>query len=128
MNVETAQVRAELRKVARDMLGAGAAWSRMADAGWLGLEVAEDLGGSGGHLRRGGGHPPGNGARRGAPAPYLGTAVLGVGALNLLAADGARGLLERVAAGDLRLAVALPSGDATERFPSGSSTPAGDFS
>ncbi len=111
---ELAELHDELRRVARDLLGAGADgeldWARVAGAGWLGLEVAERLGGAEATfaevcviLREMG--------RAAAVSSYLGTAVLGVGALNLLAGDLARELLQQVASGELRLAVALPTGD-----------------
>jgi alkylation response protein AidB-like acyl-CoA dehydrogenase len=103
----------EFRTVARKMLTNTAEWSRMAEAGWLGLEVAEDLGGSGVTfaevaviLQEMG--------RAVAPTPYLGTVALGVGALNLLDAEGAHGRLAEIAAGDLRLAVVLPTGDSAD--------------
>lgn len=104
----------ELRAVARDLLGkaSGAAdWAAQAEAGWLGLEVPEELGGAGATFaevaivleERG---------RAVAPGPYLGTVVLGVGALGLLAPHPQRdGLLGRVASGDVRLAVAVADGD-----------------
>jgi alkylation response protein AidB-like acyl-CoA dehydrogenase len=104
----------ELRAVARDLLGkagGGADWAAQAEAGWLGLEVPEEFGGAGATfaevaivLEEMG--------RAAAPGPYLGTVVLGVGALGLLAPHPERdGLLGRVAAGDVRLAVAVADGD-----------------
>ena len=103
----------ELGAVARKMLAATSEWQPMADAGWLGLEVPEDLGGSGVTfaetaviLQEWG--------RAAAAGPYLGTVALGVGALNLLEAPGAGELLAAIGAGELRVAVALPAGDATD--------------
>ncbi len=103
----------EFRSVARQMLGAPVEWGRMAEAGWLGLEVPDDLGGSGVTfaevaviLQEMG--------RAAAPGPYLSTVALGVGALNLLDAPGAGELLAAIGAGELRVAVALPAGDATD--------------
>ncbi len=113
MTSESAQLRAELANVARDMLTAGAGWDQLGDAGWFGLEIGERCGGSAATfaevaviLQELG--------RAAASVPYLGTAVLGVGALNVLEDARAGELLGRVAAGDLRLAVALPSGDAED--------------
>ena len=106
----------ELRGVAREMLGATTAapadWAKVAAAGWLGLETPEDCDGSGATfgevavvLEEMG--------RAATAGPYLGTAVLGVGAL--LSVDGMPDrdrLLSGVAAGDARLAVALGPGGA----------------
>jgi alkylation response protein AidB-like acyl-CoA dehydrogenase len=95
------------------MLAAGVDWRQYADAGWPGLEVAEELGGSGAGfaevavvLRELG--------RAAAKSPYVGTAALGVGALNLLDGDGPRQCLPGVASGAVRLAVALPANDSTD--------------
>jgi alkylation response protein AidB-like acyl-CoA dehydrogenase len=102
----------ELRAVARKMLADSADWSQLADAGWLGLEVAEELGGSGVTfaevavlLQEMG--------RAASAGPYSSTVALGVGALNLLDANGTTEWLAAIAAGERRLAVALPVGDAT---------------
>jgi alkylation response protein AidB-like acyl-CoA dehydrogenase len=108
-----AELRSELGKVAREMLAAGAGWSQLAGAGWLGLEVAEDLGGSAATFAEVAVIAQELG-RAAASVGYLGTAVLGVGALQLLDNPGAADLLARVAEGRLRLAVALPPGDAVE--------------
>jgi alkylation response protein AidB-like acyl-CoA dehydrogenase len=103
----------ELHTVARKMLARGTVeWKLMADAGWLGLEVPEDLGGSGVTFAEAAVILQELG-RAAAVSPFLGTVALGVGALNLLAAQGAPERLAEIAAGDLRLAVALPAGDAT---------------
>ncbi len=109
---EMAELREELRKVARQILAGSADWSRMAEAGWLGLEAAEEVGGSGVTFAEVAVivHELG---RAGASSPYVGTVVLGVGALQLLDAEGANPRLSDIAAGELRLAVALPAGDAT---------------
>ncbi len=111
MSSQIAELRAELARVARQMLSAGAGWDQMSDAGWFGLEVAEESGGSAatfaevavilqelGYVA--------------ASVPYLGTAVLGAGALNLLDVSASRDMLAGVAEGGLRLAVTLPSADA----------------
>ncbi|WP_018501708.1 acyl-CoA dehydrogenase family protein [Parafrankia discariae] len=113
----------ELRDVARDILrkttghtGADEApvpvdWSLLAGSGWLGLEVPEELDGAGATFAEVAVvlHEIGRAA---ASTGYLGSAVLGVGALRLLAPGAGRDeLLGAVAAGDQRLAVALPAGD-----------------
>ena len=113
VSAELLEVREELRTVARKMLTGTAGWEAMADAGWLGLEVAEDVGGSDVTfaevaviLQEMG--------RAAAAGPYLGSIALGVGVLNLLEAPGARELLAGVVSGQSRIAVALPAGDATQ--------------
>jgi alkylation response protein AidB-like acyl-CoA dehydrogenase len=112
MVTDFAEVHDELRSVARDLLGksgpAGVDWSSVADAGWLGLEIPEALGGAGATLAEVAVVLKEMG-RAATASPYLGTAVLGVGALNLLEPTPARdALLSLVAAGDRTLAVALP--------------------
>ncbi|MBL7496802.1 acyl-CoA/acyl-ACP dehydrogenase [Frankia sp. CNm7] len=127
---EAEQLRAELRAVARDLLASGAApsagtpsagerkddgeadWAQLAEAGWLGLEVPEQLDGAGVTFAETAVvcQELGRAAVR---APYLGTAVLGAGVL--LAAEPCAGrdeLLGALASGAPRLAVALPTGDA----------------
>ncbi|MCK9902359.1 acyl-CoA/acyl-ACP dehydrogenase [Frankia sp. Cpl3] len=113
----------ELRAVARDLLRRNAAkagpdqtyatvdWSLLADTGWLGLEAPEELDGAGVTFAEVAVvlHELGRAA---ASTPYLGSAVLGVGALRLLEAGPGRDELLRAAAvGSQRLAVALPTGD-----------------
>lgn len=81
----------------------------MAESGWLGLEVAEALDGSGATfaevavvLQEMG--------RAAAASDYLGSVVLGVGALNALEPGAeAESLLRAIASGESRVAVALPS-------------------
>lgn len=99
-----AELHDEVRATARQVLAAVAPpheidWATAASSGWLGLEVAEELGGAGvsfaevcliceelGRARVGG--------------PYLGAVVLGVGLLNDLAPGDVRdGLLHQVAEG-----------------------------
>jgi alkylation response protein AidB-like acyl-CoA dehydrogenase len=110
--VDFAEVHDELRSVARDLLGNGTvAWGRLAEAGWLGLEVPESLGGAGATFAEVAVVLEELG-RAAAPGPYLGTAVLGAGALNLLApSEGRDGLLRLVASGERVVTVALPAGD-----------------
>lgn len=111
------ELRAELRSVARDLLASLPArdadgWDGFADAGWLGLEVPEALDGAGVSFaetavvcRELG--------RAAACAPYLGTAVLGAGALLALAPGAWRDRWLRTLATEApRLALALPTGDA----------------
>jgi alkylation response protein AidB-like acyl-CoA dehydrogenase len=113
------QLHDELRKVARDLLGAPVAgepvdldWPLAASLGWLGLEVPEALGGSGASFAEVAvvGEELGRAA---AASPFLGTAVLGVGALAALEpGDDRDGLLAGIAAGDEVVAVAVPTGEA----------------
>jgi alkylation response protein AidB-like acyl-CoA dehydrogenase len=102
----------ELRAVARDLLGKGADWSRMVDAGWLGLEVPQALDGSGATFAEVAVVLEELG-RAAASSSFFGTAVLGVAAL----AD--NDVLRDVASGQARLAVALSAGgdDATVTAP-----------
>ena len=100
---------AELRSVAGDLLAKDRAveWAVLADAGWTGLEVAEDLGGAGATF--------GEVAivceemgRAASANRYLGSAVLAVGVLNALQPSDIRDrLLSDVGSGALRVAVAL---------------------
>jgi alkylation response protein AidB-like acyl-CoA dehydrogenase len=114
-----AEAHDELRSVARSLLAQGAAltgtpggatdsvWGRAADAGWLGLEVPESMGGSGATfselaivLEEAG--------RAAAGLPIFGTAVLGVGALLMVADDGVRSQwLTGLASGRVRVTVAV---------------------
>lgn len=103
----------ELRSVARDLLGKGSApdWRLLAASGWLGLEVPDALGGAGATFAEVAVVLEEMG-RAATVSPYLGTVVLGAGALALLEpGPGRDGLLRQVAAGDVRLAVALATGD-----------------
>ncbi|KPM51082.1 acyl-CoA dehydrogenase [Frankia sp. R43] len=120
---ELAELHRELRAVARDLLRRSAAkagpdqtyptvdWSLLVDTGWLGLEIPAELDGAGATFAEVAVvlHELGRAA---ASTPYLGTAVLAVGALCLLEAGAARDdLLRAVAAGGQRPALALPTGD-----------------
>ena len=123
---EFADLHDDLRAVARDLLGttsdtvattSDAAegptdWARMADAGWLGLEVPEALDGSGATFAETAVVAEEMG-RAVTTSSYLGTAGLGVAALKSVVGSEARdSLLRGAAAGSVRLAVALaPSGD-----------------
>ena len=111
----------ELRGVARDLLAptspsaAGgepvvADWRQLARAGWPGLEVPEELGGSGASLAEVAVVIEELG-RAAASTPFLG-AFLAVSALRLVEPSPARDeLLAGLAAGDVLAAVALPTGD-----------------
>ena len=127
---DLAELHAELRSVARDLLGRatplvghGSApppvdWAQLAEMGWLGLEVPEALGGSGATfaevavvLQEMG--------RAAAVGPYLGTAVLGVGALNLTVGGPVRDeLLGEIATGRARVATIVGGGDGGASAPS----------
>ncbi|MGF7233687.1 MAG: acyl-CoA dehydrogenase family protein [Frankia sp.] len=119
MSIDFADVHDELRAVARTLLadtpagsGRAADWSLLAGSGWLGLEAPEALGGDGATfaevaviLQELG--------RAATLSSYLGTVVLGVGTLDALGAQTGRDeLLRKVASGDVRVAVALATGDA----------------
>ncbi len=103
----------ELRSVAGDLLGKArersAAWSLLAQAGWTGLEVPEEFGGAGATFAETAIICEEMG-RAAAASAYLGSAVLGVGALNMVASHPVRDeLLAGIAAGETRVAVALPA-------------------
>jgi alkylation response protein AidB-like acyl-CoA dehydrogenase len=103
----------ELRSVAADVLGKDRAvdWPVLVDAGWVGLEVPERFGGAGATFgetavicREMG--------RAASASSYLGSAVLAVATLNALQPSETRDrLLADIAAGDVRVAVALESLD-----------------
>jgi alkylation response protein AidB-like acyl-CoA dehydrogenase len=109
---ESEELHDELRDVARRLLGAGPPdWVRLAEVGWTGLEVPEDLGGAGVGFAEVAVVAEELG-RALAAVPYLGTVVLGAGALALAApGPGRDGLLAAIARGTARVAVALPGGD-----------------
>ncbi len=116
MSAESEQIRDELRAVARDLLaktvpGASIDWRLLAGTGWLGLEVPGALDGADATfaevaviLQEMG--------RAAARSPYLGTVVLGIGTLTLLAPGPDRDdLLRGAASGALLPAAALSAGD-----------------
>jgi alkylation response protein AidB-like acyl-CoA dehydrogenase len=105
---EFAEFHAELRTVAADLLAKDPAvdWAVLADAGWIGLEVAEDLGGAGATFREVAIVCEEIG-RAASANSYLGSAVLAVGVLNALQPSDVRDqLLGDVASGAVRVAVA----------------------
>src|SRR5690606_19181722 len=86
-------------------------WAQAAELGWVGLEVPEPLGGAGATFAEVAVVAEELGRAAGS-APYLGGAVLAVGALVAVEAGAARDeLLGRGAAGDGVVAVALRAGD-----------------
>jgi alkylation response protein AidB-like acyl-CoA dehydrogenase len=125
--VDFSELHDELRGVARDLLAAASrdgtadddGWVRAVEVGWPGLEVPDDLGGSGATFAETAVVVEELG-RAATASPYLGTAVLGVGALALVdGTDDRDALLRDVAAGSVRLAVALgPGGDGPDAEPS----------
>lgn len=97
----------ELRSVAGDLLAKDRAvdWSLLTRAGWVGLEVPDELGGAGATFREVAVVCEQMGRAASANA-YLGSAVLAVGALIELAPSGRRDrLLAEIAAGTVRAAV-----------------------
>jgi alkylation response protein AidB-like acyl-CoA dehydrogenase len=98
----------ELRAVAADVLARGrdTEWATLVDAGWVGLEVADALGGAGATFAEVAVLCEELG-RAAAATHYLGGAVLSIGVLNALQhSDVRHELLDDVAVGRLRLAVA----------------------
>jgi alkylation response protein AidB-like acyl-CoA dehydrogenase len=108
----------ELRAVARDLLSTERVdWSLMARAGWIGLEAPESLGGADASFAEVAVILDEIG-RAAKPTPYLGGAVLAIGALNTLEANDSRDqLLTAVSSGATKVAVALPTdGGSRPRF------------
>lgn len=107
---EAAEVREELRAVARSLLGDDPApsWKRLAAAGWTGLEVPESLDGAGATFAETAVICEELG-RAASASPFLGAAVLGTGTLLSLAPSAARDdLLRATAAGDATPVAVLP--------------------
>jgi alkylation response protein AidB-like acyl-CoA dehydrogenase len=107
-----AETHDELRAVARDLLTKGSAhWPLLAEAGWLGLEVPEALGGSAATFAEVAVILEEMG-RAATPVPYLGAVVLGTGTLNLLQRTPARdGLLRKAASGVVVPVAVLADGE-----------------
>lgn len=98
----------ELRAVAGDLLAKDRepGWQELVDAGWVGIEVPDDLGGAGGSFAETAILLDQIGRAAGATG-YLGNGVLTVGALAATAGPDSEALLGQVARGVLRMAVAL---------------------
>lgn len=116
MTADLADVRDELRAVARDLLRRSgradtrAAWRLLANAGWLGLEVSVAHDGAGATFTEVAVIVEEMG-RAAAPGPYLGAVVLGVGTLmQLEPGPGRDSLLRAAVSGDVVPAVALTDG------------------
>jgi alkylation response protein AidB-like acyl-CoA dehydrogenase len=102
---EPAEVREELRAVARDLLGKGGpaaepGWAQLAASGWCGLEVPGEFDGADATFAEAAVIAEELG-RAAARTPYLGAIVLGVGTLLAAAPAGERdALLAQAAAGE----------------------------
>ncbi|MCV7301011.1 acyl-CoA/acyl-ACP dehydrogenase [Mycobacterium barrassiae] len=113
----------ELRSVAGDLLAKNREvdWQALVDAGWVGLEVPEQFGGAGATFAETAVLCEEMG-RAASANSFLGSAVLAVGALNMLEPSDTRDhLLAEVASGEVRIAVAfepldfVPDADGAER-------------
>ncbi|GFM22261.1 MULTISPECIES: acyl-CoA dehydrogenase family protein [Mycobacteriaceae] len=98
----------ELRAVAGDLLAKDRepGWQELVDAGWVGIEVPEDLGGAGASFAETAILLDQIGRAAGATG-YLGNGVLTVGALAATTGPDAEALLGRVTRGELRMALAF---------------------
>ncbi|MDV3129866.1 acyl-CoA/acyl-ACP dehydrogenase [Mycobacterium sp. 21AC1] len=107
----------ELRAVATDLLSKDCVdWPLLIQAGWVGLDAPEDLGGAGATFAETAVICEEIG-RAAASTGYLGGAVLGVGALLAVAPNDVRdSLLENVLAGQTRVALALSAESADAPF------------
>jgi alkylation response protein AidB-like acyl-CoA dehydrogenase len=106
---EFAEFHDELRSVAGDLLAKDRVvdWSSLVDAGWVGLEVPEQLGGAGATFAEAAVVCEEMG-RAASTSSYLGSAVLAIGTLKALQPSGTRDrLLGDAASGAKRIAVAL---------------------
>ncbi|MFG1933760.1 acyl-CoA dehydrogenase family protein [Mycobacterium sp. NPDC048908] len=111
MAAEFSEFHGELRAVAADLLAKDRSvdWASLLDAGWVGLEVSEEFGGAGATFAEVAVVCQEMG-RAASANSYLGSAVLAVGALNMLQPSDTRDrLLADVASGAARLAVAVES-------------------
>ena len=122
MSDDFTQFHGELRAVARRLLsrdlGGGEpavlAQSDLSESGWLGIEVPDSLGGAGATFAEAAVVLEELG-RASALSAFVGSAVLGVGALALTEPSAERDrLLSATADGSVSLAVALPAGDEEE--------------
>ena len=98
----------ELRAVAGGLLAKDRepGWQELVDAGWVGIEVPDDLGGAGASFAETAILLDQIGRAAGATG-YLGNGVLTVGALAATAGPDSEALLSQVARGELRMAVAF---------------------
>ncbi len=100
---------AELRAVAGDLLAKdrGVDWGQLVKAGWVGLDVPDELGGAGATFREVAVVCEEIGRAAGA-TNYMGSAVLAIGALKALQPSESRNqLLSEAAVGTVRAAVAI---------------------
>ena len=111
MSREFAELHAEMRSAARDVLSTGRPdWTLLTRAGWPGLEIAETLGGSGVSFAETALVAEELG-RAAALGPHLGV-MLAVGALLAIGDDADRNrLLARTADGSERPVAVLPTGE-----------------
>lgn len=110
---EFAEFHTELRSVAGELLAKDRTieWKALVDAGWVGLEVPEELGGAGATFAEVAVICEEMG-RAASVNSYLGSGVLAVSTLNALEPSDIRDqLLTDVASGAVRLAVAVDSRD-----------------
>jgi alkylation response protein AidB-like acyl-CoA dehydrogenase len=124
------QIHDELRAVARDILGkagtpARPGWRLLAEAGWLGLEVPATLDGAEATFAETAVILTELG-RAAACSPYLGAAVLGVGALRQLVPSPARDELLRQAASGEAVPVAVLADGSRDNVPGTGGQPAGE--
>jgi alkylation response protein AidB-like acyl-CoA dehydrogenase len=106
---DLAELHDDLRAVAADVLARGRVvdWTSLVDAGWVGLEAPDALGGAGASFAETAVICQELG-RAAATTPYLGSAVLTVGVLTTLQDSAVRdALLADVATGAARVAVAI---------------------
>jgi alkylation response protein AidB-like acyl-CoA dehydrogenase len=126
MSAGFAEMHDELRAVARAVLGKAAPGTGarvLAESGWAGLEVPEDLGGAGATFAEAAVVLQEMG-RAAACGPYLGPIVLGPGTLSRLeSSPGRDGLLRAVASDGLAVTAALtPAADDPPGEPGGQPT------
>lgn len=110
---EFEEFHAELRSIAGDLLTKDRSvdWQTLVDAGWVGLEVGEEFGGSGATFAEVAIVCEEMG-RAASANSYLGSGVLAVSTLNALQPSDTRDhLLTDVASGAIRLAVAVDTAD-----------------
>jgi alkylation response protein AidB-like acyl-CoA dehydrogenase len=106
----------ELRSVAADLLAKDVEWALLVQAGWVGLDVPEELGGAGATFAEVAVICEEIG-RAAAPTAYLGGAVLSIGALLSVQSNEFRDQLIRdVTAGNTRVALGLSAERAQPNF------------